>query len=297
MSEKDVLHRFIFDKLPVRGEFIQLQESYQAIIKQHNYPEPLRQLLGEALCVAALLSAVIKFDGRLTVQFRGKGALKLLLAQCNNDFHLRALAKWEGDLTYQDLMQSFEEGVLVIMLDSGPQKTRYQGIVAWEGNSLTKSIEGYFRDSEQLATKLWISVTDESAAGLMLQIVPTETKLAGIDEDVIKPHWMHINQLTEKLNTDDLHHTHYETILRNLYPEEDIRVFDPVNVMFNCTCNRKKCQDAILIIGKDEADAELENKQSIVVTCDFCNKEYIFDRVDVAKIFENNHPPKDDLIH
>src|SRR5262245_26316767 len=100
---KDSLHRFIFENAPVRGEFIYLQTSFQDIITQHQYPPAIRQLLGEALSVAGLLSAIIKFNGRLTVQFRGKGKLKLLLAQCNNNFQMRGLAKWEGELTYEDL--------------------------------------------------------------------------------------------------------------------------------------------------------------------------------------------------
>src|ERR1700733_3541720 len=125
MSNNDVLQRFIFDKAPVRGEFIQLNESFQTIVNQHAYPEPLRKLLGEALCVAGLLSAIIKFSGRLTVQFRGKGKLKLLLAQCDNQSHIRGLAQYEDDMTDADLIESFKQGVLVIMLDSGPSN-RYQ---------------------------------------------------------------------------------------------------------------------------------------------------------------------------
>src|SRR5438093_10310945 len=122
MTNKDLLQRFIFDRLPIRGEFIHLQESYQTIINQHPYSQPIRKLLGEALCVAGLLSAIIKFNGRLTVQFRGKGKLKLLLAQCDHNFQMRGLVKYDSEMTYDDLMASFNEGVLVIMLDSGTNK-------------------------------------------------------------------------------------------------------------------------------------------------------------------------------
>src|SRR3990167_6218006 len=144
---KDLLQRFIFENEPVRGEYVKLEESLQTILNQHNYPAAVRKLLGEALCAAALLSAIIKFTGRLTVQFRGKGKLKLLLAQCNDRYHLRGLAKYEGDLSYEELMSAFHDGVLVIMLDSGAKGQRYQGVVKWQGDSLAASIEHYFRDS------------------------------------------------------------------------------------------------------------------------------------------------------
>ncbi len=161
---QDILQRFIFENEPVRGEFVNLTESFQTIVTQHDYPPAVRQLLGEALCVAALLSAIIKFKGKLTVQFRGKGTLKLLLAQCNDKFQLRGLTKYDGDVSYEELIKSFQDGVLVIMLDSGVKGQRYQGVVEWKGNSLAESIENYFHHSEQLATKIWLNVEKTTQA-------------------------------------------------------------------------------------------------------------------------------------
>lgn len=287
-ENQDSLQRFIFDNAPVRGELIHLQDSYQSIIHSHAYPPPVRKLLGEALCVAGLLSAIIKFDGRFTVQFQGNGKLKLLLAQCNNHFHLRGLAKWEGIESYADLMDSFSEGVLMIMLDSGQGK-RYQGIVSWSGNSLAESIEGYFRDSEQLATKIALDVDDNSAAGLLLQIVPnTPAMKKPMDESTYLSHWEYISKLTESLSPDEMLQKNNESLLKHLYPEEEVRIFPAVPVEFKCTCSRKSGEDAILILGQQEAEAELKNKQCIVVTCDFCNKEHIFNHTEVINIFKKN---------
>lgn len=287
MLIKDSLQRFIFDKAPVRGEFIHLQESFQTIVNQHAYPKPIRKLLGEALCVAGLLTAILKFSGRLTVQFQGKGNLKLMLAQCDHQFNLRGLVKWDGDLSYEDLMSSINEGVLVITLDGGAKKNSYQGIVPWRGNSLVESIEGYFRDSEQLATRIWLEVDDVSAGGFLLQIIP--------DNKNDKSEWERITGLTSGLNQINMLKLDHETLLKMLYPEDDIRLFDEVNVSFGCTCSRKRSGDAIKLLGKEEAEAELKDKQSIVVTCDFCNREYVFDRVDVAQLFEDDTPPPTDI--
>lgn len=290
MSTQDTLQRFIFDKLPIRGEFVHLDQSFQTIVSQHRYSAPIKQLLGEALCVAALLSAIIKFNGRLTVQFRGKGPLKLLLAQCDNEFQLRGLVKCDGEPTYGELMDAMNEGVLVIMLDGGPKKTRYQGIVSWRGNSLIESIEGYFKESEQLATKIWLSVNETSAVGFLLQIVPTKGEQnRSIEKEIIEPHWRHIQKLSSSLCSIDMLHIDFESLLRMVYPEEEIRIFPVVDVKFGCTCSRKRGADAIMILGREEAEEELRDKQVILVTCDFCNREYVFDRVDVAAIFENKN--------
>lgn len=296
MTDKDLLHRFLFDKALIRGEFVHLDESFKAILTQHDYPKPIQQLLGEALCAAALLSAIIKFSGRLTVQFRGKGKLKLLLAQCDNQFNIRGLAKWDGELSYDDLMEAFNHGVLVIMLDSG-LKSRYQGVVSWKGNSLAESIEGYFRESEQLATKIWLTVKDTSAAGFLLQIVPASPEHVheGIEHHALHPNWERVTKLTASLQSEQMLNEDYQTLLSNLYPEEEIRIFDSVPVRFHCTCSRKRGEDAIMILGQKEAEAELKNNKTIVVTCDFCNKEYIFDAADVAKMFAGQGDPPTDI--
>lgn len=286
----DILQRFIFDKAPVRGEYIHLEESFQTIIEQHAYPEPLRKLLGEALCVAGLLRAILKFDGRLTVQFHGKGKLKLLLAQCDKHFHIRGLAKWDGELSYADLMAAFNEGILVIMLDSGPSK-RYQGMVSWKGNSLTESIEGYFKESEQLETRIWLAVNEKSAAGYLLQMTPDKSD----DENVNQ--WQRIVDLTHNLKGKDILRQDYPELFNVYYPDEDIRIFPAVDVAFKCTCSKKRSEDAVLILGQAEAEEELKNKHSLVVTCDFCNKEYVFNRRDVNHIFANNQQPPTQTKH
>jgi molecular chaperone Hsp33 len=289
-SVTDTLQRFIFDKAPVRGEYIHLEQSFQTIINQHPYPEPIRKLLGEALCVAGLLRAVLKFDGRLTVQFHGKGKLKLLLAQCDTHFHIRGLAKCDDDISYEDLMESFNQGILVIMLDSGPSK-RYQGIVSWRGDSLAESIEGYFKDSEQLLTKIWLAVSEKSAAGYLLQVIPDNTN------DATQTEWQRIIGVTQDLKDKEILTEDYQHLLSSRYPDDDIRIFPPVDVAFKCTCSKKRSEDAILILGRKEAEEELHNKQMLVITCDFCNQEYVFDRGDVAHIFANEDQPPSQTKH
>lgn len=296
---KDLLQRFIFENEPVRGEYVKLEDSLVTILNQHDYPPAVRRLLGEGLCAAALLSAIIKFDGRLTIQFRGKGKLKLLLAQCDDKLNLRGLIKHEGEMTYEELMAAFQEGVLVIMLDSGPKGQRYQGVVEWQGNSLAESIQGYFRNSEQLATKIWLNGEGDRAIGYLLQVIPVVEQAAhGMEIEIIDPAWNRIVRLTEAADPSILLQAQYPELLTLLYPEDTIRVFDAATVAFHCSCTRKRGEDAILLLGQEEAEDELNGKQSIIVTCDFCNKEYIFDRIDVAEIFKkNNQPPTDIHLH
>lgn len=293
MNDKDILQRFIFEKAPVRGEIVHLNDSFKAIIKQHDYPPFIQKILGEALVAASLLSAIIKFKGRLTVQFRGNGKLKLLLAQCNQKFELRALAQWTDDLGEDELWDAFNQGVLAIMMEPDlPNAKRYQGIVAWKGTSFAETLEGYFYQSEQLPTRLWFSVNEDSAAGILLQVMPKEKP------ELYQDDWERLIILTNTVKPEELLQCDNQLLLHRLYAEDDVRIFDKIPIVFSCTCSIERGEHAISLLGQEEALEELKKKQNIVVTCEFCNKAYNFDRVDVARIFaKGDKPPSSTQIH
>jgi molecular chaperone Hsp33 len=193
------------------------------------------------------------------------------------------------------LLEELKKGILVIMMDPDSSTKRYQGIVSFKGDSLAQSIEGYFKDSEQLLTRIWLAVDKTRAAGLLLQAMPREgeNNLASITSE-----WEHLVVLTETLKPEELLNLENETLLHRLYFEEDIRMFPPSEIMFKCTCSAERGENAILMLGREEAEQELASKQVIVVKCDFCNHEYVFDKVDVAKIFHRGGlPPSSTQIH
>lgn len=296
MNNNDSIQRFIFENADVRGELVHLTNSFQSIMDQHNYPPSIRKILGEVLVVVSLLSAIIKFKGRLTVQFQGKSPLKLLLGQCNNQFELRGLAQWDGDLSEEDIMLAVKTGTLAIMIFPDNSTKPYQGIVSWQGDSLAQSIEGYFKDSEQLPTRVWLAVNDTTATGLLLQPLPKEgarktTPVPG-DHD-----WEHIVYLTDTITPNELLFLDNQTLLHRLYSQEEVRVFPPEPVVFRCTCSIARSENVIRMLGQEEAESELKEKQQIIVTCEFCNKEYAFDRVDVANIFKKGDQNSSTQVH
>lgn len=285
MNNQDTVQHFIFEELPIRGEIVHLNKSFQTIMDQHQYPPLIRRYLGEALVLVSLLSTIIKFDGRLSIQFQGKGKLKLLLVQGDHNLHIRGLAQWDGELTEEEILDSLKQGILVITIDPENGKQRYQGIVAWQGQTLAESIEGYFQTSEQLPTRIWVTVSEDSAAGFLLQKMPS----AGAQprEADFDPTWEHINYLTNTLTPHELLLLENQLLLHRLYHEQDLRLFEAKMVVFQCTCSLKRGENAIFILGQAQAEEELNDKQKIVVKCEFCNHEYSYDRVDVTRIFLN----------
>lgn len=297
MNNNDILQRFIFENISVRGEIIRLNETYKTIIQQHQYPPIIQQLLGEMLVSAGLLSASIKFKGRITVQFQGKNKIRLLLAQSNHELEVRGLAQCTGDLTFDELITDLKQGTLAITMDPESEgRQQYQGIVAWQGNSLAESLEGYFNQSEQVPTRLWFAVNDTCAAGLLIQVMPRESTrlgkaLEGQDD------WEHLQHLTATITADELLNLDNETLLHRLYAQDDLRLFTPRPVAFKCKCSIARSEQALGLLSVEEIEEELREKQILTVTCEFCNTAFQFDRVDMARIFKQGKPDSSTQIH
>ena len=98
MYDRDSLQRFLFEHLPIRGELVHLDASWQEVLRRHEYPEPIRNLLGEMLTAVTLLSSTLKFEGSLIMQLQGKGPVSLAVVECTSDNNLRGMALWEGDI-------------------------------------------------------------------------------------------------------------------------------------------------------------------------------------------------------
>ena len=99
------VRRFIIENQPVRGYWVDLDSAWQNLRAHQHYPRPVQDLLGEAVSASVLLAATLKFEGTLTLQLEGKGDVRLLVAQCSNDFRVRAVARLSGE----DELESEEE--------------------------------------------------------------------------------------------------------------------------------------------------------------------------------------------
>ncbi|NOH70394.1 Hsp33 family molecular chaperone HslO [Vibrio pectenicida] len=277
----NVLNRYLFEDLSVRGELVQLADAYQQIISSKEYPSPLKNLLGELLVSTTLLTATLKFEGSITMQLQGDGPVSLAVINGDNDQKVRGIARWEGSIednaTIHDMMG---KGYLVITIE--PKKgERYQGIVALEGNNLAEILEGYFANSEQLKTRLWIRTGEHDgkpqAAGMLIQVMPDGT---GGEED-----FEHLEQLTDTVKNDELFTLPANDLLYRLYNQEKVRLYQPQPVAFHCGCSRKRSGAAIATLERAEVDSILAEIGSVSLHCDYCGTTYSFDQTQVAELF------------
>lgn len=273
----DSLHRFLFEGNQVRGEIVHLDATWRAIQGDHDYPPPLRDLLGEAAAAAALLTPTLKFSGRVTLQVTGEGPVTLLVMQCSSENTLRGLARWQAvpeEGTFHELLRG---GQMAITIDPARGGERYQGIVELAGEGLAEALEGYFARSEQLATRLWLAADAHRAVGLLLQQLPGEAE----DADA----WNRVQQLAATLTRHELIELAPETLMRRLFSEEDLRVFEPTPFSFRCGCSREAIEGVLRGLGEAEVRSILADEGVVKVDCEFCGHHYEFDRVDVTGLF------------
>jgi len=297
-TSKDILQKFIFDNAAVRGELIEVSNAWREIQSRHDYPKAVRNMLGEMVAAAALLSANLKFNGSIIMQIHGDGPVKLLVVECDAGLRLRATAKLgdgvqiADDATPVQLLNQNGRGRFVITLDPQdkvPGQQPYQGVVPLDGEDMATIIENYMLRSEQMDTKLWLAADENVARGLLLQKLPRNSSIEGQVEQASEEEdletWTRATMLGQTLKREEMLGTDIQTLLKRLFWEETIRVFDPLHPEFHCTCTREKVGNMLKMLGKPEVDEALAELGRLDINCDFCGKHYGFDAVDCAQLF------------
>jgi len=285
-TDRDQLTRFLIHAAGVRGVRVHLQDTWQQIRERADYPAAAMELLGEAVAAAALFTGHAKVEGRLSVQLRGDGALRTLFAECTAAGTLRGIVQLgdEGEVS-RDLRALGPDAMLAITIENpattaaaraGHEPARYQGLVALESSSLAGAFEDYFRQSEQLPTRLLLVADEHAAAGLMLQKLPGD---AGDDDG-----WTRAGALFETLQPRELLDLPGETLLTRLFHEDGVQMLGNKPLRFACSCSRERVEAMLVSLGMDEAQAAAAEGEAHV-RCEFCGQSYRFSQQDIRQLF------------
>ncbi len=311
----DQLHKFLFEGLPVRGVMVRLGASWRELLARrcspsdggHAFPAPVRALLGEMAAASVLMQANLKFNGALILQMHGDGPVKLAVAEAQPDLGFRATAKVVGevpaDARLAAMLNVHGQGRCAITLDPQdrhPGQQPYQGVVPLHGDQreplqrLSEVLEHYMLQSEQLDTCLVLAANDEVAAGLLIQRLPMAggANLAGevivsADEDHIgrNEDYQRIALLASTVTPQELLDLQPAELMRRLFWEETLRVFEPQAPRFACRCSRQRVAGMLRGLGREEVQSLIEERGEAEVGCDFCGAVYRFDPVDAGELF------------
>ena len=273
----DQLQRFLFDDFEIRGEIAQAHSTFQECINNHDYPEAIANIIGELLMATSLLTATLKFEGKIAVQIQGDGPLSMAVINANQDLEVRGTARYKGDTTGLSFSELIGKGHLMITI-SPENGERYQGIVALEKETLAACLEDYFVQSEQLATKISLFADSQStpvkAAGLLIQTLPASS-------DSHEEDFAHVCALAGTIKAEEIYELKSDELLYRLYHEEKVRLFDKQPITFKCGCSQERCLSSLASLATAEIKEILEEQESIDMRCEYCATTYSFKEQDL----------------
>lgn len=277
-DDADRLARFVFEGAAVRGARVHLSRASADILSRHCYPAALARVITELLAATTLMASTLKFSGSLVVQLQGDGPVRLLVVECDHSLKLRATAQWDAgrvaalaqSATLADLAGGSTHARLVITLDPKGSAPLYQGIVALAATSVAALFEHYLATSEQLDSRLALATRASDVAGLLLQRLPS----AAAGDDAA---WNHGSSQLAAASPEALFAAASSNEgLLSLFPGRDLRVFRHSRLRFECSCSNERVERALRIAGSDEIEAALAEGGEVEVTCEFCNRRYVY---------------------
>jgi len=271
---------FLFEQLDIRGAWVQLDQTWRDMIAGRDYAPATTRLLGELAAVTALIACNLKQQGRLTFQLRGEGAVNRLVMDCNEQMQLRGMAHEAAALESGSLEQILGQGFLTLTLDAPDMRQPYQSQVPLQGDRLAAVFEHYLAQSGQQPARLWLAADARTAAGLFLQALPRAHER---DADG----WNRVQVLADTLTPGELLRFSAMDLLARLFPQEDVRVYDPRPVVWHCPEDREKIFSLLRSLGHEECEAILNEMGEIHVHDDICNRDYRLNADDVSKLFSH----------
>src|SRR5262245_48154661 len=246
----DMIQPFKIEGQAIRGRFVRLGPLVQEILGRHDYPPAVAAMLAEMLALAATLAATLKYDGVFTLQTKGDGPIRLMVADVTSGGELRGYAQFDkerlarlgdGTLSVPKLLGA---GYLAFTVDQGAHTERYQGIVELTGATLADCVHHYFRQSEQLDSVVKVAAGRATggwrAGALMLQRLPPAAGAADEAEDGWRRALAFMASSTDQELLDA--QLAPNDLLYRLFHEDGVRVFRQSNLRAGCRCSRERVE-------------------------------------------------------
>jgi molecular chaperone Hsp33 len=280
----DQLQRFLFDDFEIRGEIANADNSFREIIKNHNFSPEVANLVGELLIATTLLTAMLKFKGKIAVQLQGDGPVKMAVINANQDLQVRGTARVDGDTTGLSFSELVGKGHMMITItpDDGE---RYQGIVDISRDSLSACLENYFEQSEQLPTRVILHAKHgetSCAAGLLIQTLPATS-------DTHEEDFQHVSALAQTVKAEELYELTQEDLLFRLYHQDALRLFEKKSITFKCSCSKERCLSSLASIAPEEIMDIINESGAIEMHCEYCASDYRFEVSDLQILLGDEH--------
>lgn len=288
----DLITVFQLAGKPLRGRLARLgKNSLAGILGRHNYPSEIARLLGEAVTLAALIGSSLKFKGRILVQAEGDGPISLLVGEYTTSGAVRGYTKYDKDRwetldrinrrARPHLPQLFGQGALALIMISDDQNMRpYQGVVPILKGTLAECAEVYFMQSEQVPTKVALSVAQHSigvsapqwrAGGMLLQKIAGDERRGQTDDAWDEARALFATLTDAELADPDLSGP---DLLFRLFHESGVRQEESFGLRDECTCNRERLVSTLSNMPDEQLRDMAQADETLGIDCQFCARHY-----------------------
>lgn len=295
--QADLLRPFQLERSRLRGRVVRLAQTVDYVLRAHDYPPAVSGLLGELLVLAGGLAGGLKFDGSFSLQVRGDGAVRLMVADCTNDGKMRGYASFDADAVGEagaDPGRLLGRGLMALTVDQAASGGDvYQGVVQLDGRSLADSMLTYFHQSEQVPTGIRTALGRDTLTGawragaVIVQAAPGTGPAAGPEAE---DDWRRTMLLLQTASETELlgEGVSADELLWRLFHEEGVRVFDPLPLQPSCSCDRERVENVLRSFSPEDFESMRLPDGSVTVTCQFCSRLYRFGPEEVAGLLHGH---------
>ena len=291
----DMVQPFMIDASGLHGRLVRMGPVVDTILSRHDYPEPLKMLLGKFLVLGAALATALKYEGVFTLQAKGDGIVPLIVADVTSAGDVRGYAQLTGDITDAEaaiakpVSSLMGKGYIAFTVDQGPDTDRYQGIVELKGDTLEEAVDHYFEQSQQFNSTLTLAAEQQMdgswrAGAIVLQRLPDEGGISTAEGDA-EEDWTRATTLMRSASAAEMLSPDLgpQALLYRLFHEEGVRVFDPKPLDVGCRCSRERISGILKGMSQDDIDHSIVDDQ-ISVNCEFCNQAFVFTAEEISQL-------------
>lgn len=263
-------------------------EMVNKAIKIHNLTPLTAAALGRTLTVSAFMASNLKNDGdKLSVVVAGDGVGGKITVCGNGNLCMRGVIdnpeatlplRADGKL---DVGGCVGRNGRITVTKSMGLKEPYSGSSKLVTGEIAEDFTAYYAYSEQMPTAIALGVKIGKtgkcvgAGGVIIQALPFATEEDLVKAENIMKNFSNISTLIEEKGA--------EGVLKEYFGEIEYQEYNP---KYKCLCNRNYVKGILTSLGEKEVNDIIEKEGSVKVSCQFCNKEYVFDKEDADKLFK-----------
>ena len=298
---QDTILPFHMKASPVRGRMARLSRTLNDLIDQHAYPEPVNNVLAEAVILTALIGQIVNLGWKFSLQFRSDGPLRLVAAdymapqRSGEAARVRAYASVrqpEAEISERGLVARSQNGYLAMLIDKGDGREPYKGLSPIAGDTLSECAEQHFLQSEQIPTRLFVATglvgnngrPSRRGGGIMVQRLPDAGGKCGERSkgDLRVSHdesWARATAIAATVGHDELlgpQPSLLELVYR-LYHEDVPLVTEHQEVEFGCNCSAERVRRSLSIYSSKDIASMTTRDNVVTADCQFCGAHYELD--------------------